>query len=361
MQKNLHPLAATGLMFSLLLPLSISAAPTADQWQAYNEAAIQQHILPRYQQLSQALEQSRVAISRLCTTQDSQALQQAQASYKNAMQQWQAIQHVQFGPVTLMMRNYGLHYWPDKRGTGAGQLRDALLQDNARYDDAFFRSASISLKGFPAQERLLFSDQAETQLQPGQPACQFLLGNSEYLLKTVREIETDWQNQLQHQLNPGSDNPYYGSSAEAAVPLMKSMVEPLQVVLDHKLNYPLGSSYDKARWSRSESWRSNQSVNNLQINLAAMQHLYSGLKPVSVKTLLQDAGAAELATRLDQSFQQLLKQMQAIAEVDQQNLTAATDQQLRQLIPAITELQEQLMQAMASLEIHLGFNSRDGD
>lgn len=352
---------AAGLALLLLFPLSGSAAPTADQWQAYNQAAIQQQILPGYHQLTQALQQNQKTINQLCTTPDRQSLQQAQATYKKAMEQWQAIQHVQFGPVTLMMRNFGLHYWPDKRGTGAGQLRDALLLDNVAYDDAFFSASSISLKGFPAQERLLFADKAAEQLQPDQTACRFLIGNSAYMLKTLREIETDWQSQAQHQLNPSSNNPYYATSAEASVPLMKSLVEPLQVMLDHKLNYPLGSSYDKARWSRSESWRSSQSIHNLQINLAALHQLYSGLQPVSVKTLLLDAEQKTLAENLEAAFQQLQQQLKTLPEVDQQNLTPEVDQQLRQLAPSITELQQQLMLAMAVLDIHLGFNSRDGD
>lgn len=359
---------AKASLFALALTSASQAlaAPSQDQWQAYNQAAINELIVPGYQQLTQALEASQTQVNALCevnqlkkpTTQAK--LEAAQAAYRQAMDKWQAVQHIQYGPVTLLMRNYGLHYWPDKRGTGASQLRSALLQEDAVYNDDFFQSSSISLKGFPAMEKLLFDADALKNLQPNIASCRFLMGVNHYMVKVAKEIEQDWKLQAERQLNPGS-NPYYDTPAEAAIPLMKSLAEPLQVIMDYKLDYPLGSGFDKARWSRSESWRSNQSISNISTNLEALHQLYSGLKPVSVHSLLLEAGEKSLASTIETRFKTLNQQFQKIPEVNQQDLTPETDQQLRKLRPQIAELQQNLQLAMAVLEIHLGFNSRDGD
>ncbi len=342
------------------------AAPSQDQWQAYNQAAINQLVVPGYQQLTQALETSQTQVNALCEatklkTPSKQAkLEAAQVAYQTAMNQWQAVQHIQYGPVTLLMRNYGLHYWPDKRGTGASQLRSALLLEDTVYDDAFFKAASISLKGFPAMEKLLFDTDALENLQANNASCRFLTGVNHYMVKVAQGIEQDWTLQAERQLNPGS-NPYYDTPAEAAIPLMKSLAEPLQVIMDYKLDYPLGSGFDKARWSRSESWRSNQSIRNINTNLEALHQLYSGLKPVSVHTLLLETGEKNLANTIESGFKTINQQLKKTPEVNQQDLTAKTDQQLRQLRPPVEALQKNLQLAMAVLEVHLGFNSRDGD
>ena len=342
------------------------AAPSQDQWQAYNQAAINQLVVPGYQQLTQALEASQTQVNALCEaskltkSQKLAKLEAAQVAYQTAMNQWQAVQHIQYGPVTLLMRNYGLHYWPDKRGTGASQLRSALLLEDAVYNDDFFQSSSISLKGFPAMEKLLFDADALESLQPNTASCRFLMGVNHYMVKVAKEIEQDWMLQAERQLNPGS-NPYYDTPAEAAIPLMKSLAEPLQVIMDYKLDYPLSSSFEKARWTRSESWRSNQSIRNINTNLEALHQLYSGLKPVSVHSLLLEAGEKNLANTIETSFKTLNQQFQKIPEVNQKDLTASTDQQLRQLRPPVEALQKNLQLAMAVLEVHLGFSSRDGD
>ena len=370
--KYLPKLAApaAALLLTLAPASHLLAAPSAAQWQAYNQAAINQQIIPSYQALTQALELSQSKVNLLCEQSSvkqssvkqptDKNLQQAQATYQQAMTRWQAVQHIQYGPVTLLMRNHGLHYWPDKRGTGANQLRSALALEDATYDDAFFKAASISLKGFPAMEKILFDEAAAKNLQPNTASCRFLTGVNHYMVKVAQEIEQDWKLQAARQLNPGA-NPYFDTAAEAAVPLMKSLAEPLQVIMDYKLDYPLGSGFDKARWSRSEAWRSSQSISNINTNLAALHQLYSGFKPVSVHSLLLEAGEKNLASAIETSFKQINKQLEKTPEVQQQALTEKTDKALRKLRPQIAELQQNLQLAMAALEVHLGFNSRDGD
>lgn len=345
------------LILLLSLPASSQAAPSEADWQAYNQAAIQQQIRPGYKALLAALQQTSNQLAAHC--QQPQDLQEVRQSYQQAMNHWQAIQHVQFGPVTLLNRNYGLQYWPDKRNTGESQLRTALL-DHDTFDASFFRTASVSLKGFPALERLLFSEQSSEKLVKGSKECNLALGISQYMSQTLEAVSSEWESQQQRMLTPGQ-NPYFDTAAEAAVPLMKSLVDPIQLLIDYKLDYPLGNAPGRARWSRSESWRSGQSIANLRTNLTALQQLYSGLQPVSVRSLLLAENEQPLADSIDQRFAALQQALAALPEPQGQNLPDSTEQTLREQIPALQALQQDLQRAMTALNIHLGFNSRDGD
>lgn len=356
-----HGILTLGL--SLILPLlastSSQAAPSEADWQAYNQAAIQQQIRPGYQALLTALQQTTTQVDAHCQQAGPQDLQPARLAYRQAMNQWQAIQHIQFGPITLLNRNYGLQYWPDKRNTGEGQLRTALL-DHDTFDAAFFRTASVSLKGFPALERLLFNEQANERLVKGSKECRLALGISQYMSQTLEAVNSEWENQQQRMLTPGQ-NPYFDTASEAAVALMKSLVDPIQLLIDYKLDYPLSNAPGRARWSRSESWRSGQSITNLRTNLTALQQLYSGLQPVSVRSLLLAENEQALASSIDQRFASLQQALTALPEPQGQELPDQTEQALRDQIPALQALQQDLQRAMTALNIHLGFNSRDGD
>jgi len=277
------------------------------------------------------------------------------------MDAWQGIQHVQFGPITLFMRNYALHYWPDKRGTGARQIRSALNQTETVYDVEYFREASVSLQGFPAMERVLFAPETKSLLKPGQNYCRFAEGLSQHMLGTAREIRQEWQDEQKNQMLQPDSSTYYSNHKAAAVPLMKSLAEPLLVIEDYKLDYVLGDHPEEARWKRSESWRSGQTLSNIRINLESLQELYSGLKPLSIKSLLAAEGEEDFAETIDQEFDRLQQKLAALSAPEKPRLSPELDRQLRELETGISDLYEQLELAMGVLNIQLGFNSRDGD
>ncbi|WP_404419151.1 imelysin family protein [Marinospirillum sp.] len=352
---------------ALALPLVLSstwlqAEPDEQQWQTYNTAALEQQILPGYQALETHLDTLHGRLETYCSGQvDSSQLSEVHQAYRESMDAWQAIQHVQFGPVSLFMRNYALHYWPDKRGTGARQVRSALNQTETEYDAEYFREASVSLQGFPAMERVLFAPEAKSLLMPGQNYCRFAEGLSQHMLTTASEINQEWQEEQKQQMLQPESSQYFASHKAAAVPLMKSLVEPLLVIEDYKLDYVLGDSPEEARWKRSESWRSGQTLSNLQINLRSLQQLYSGLEPVNIKTLLAAEGEEDFAEKIDRQFDHLQKQLAAMSPPDRPQLDQKLDRQLRELETGISDLYEQLELAMGVLNIQLGFNSRDGD
>ncbi|QEW07761.1 imelysin family protein [Nitrincola iocasae] len=344
----------------LIANLALADAPTEQDWQQLNSAIIDQQVIPGYQQLANSTARLAADTEQLCLQPDDQQLQTTQASYRQAMHDWQSIKHINFGPVTLLMRNFALQYWPDKRNTGSSQLREALADPSTDYNAEFFSHASISVKGFPALERILFNDTGIETLSGMSAECRLAQGIASHVHQMAVEIHSEWSTMRERMLGAG-DNNYFDLHADAATLLMKSLAESPEALRDNKILAPLGDSYDRVRWQRSESWRSEQSIGNLRANLDALHALYSGSQPISVKELLVKADEPALADTLEQQFIALKAQLDSLDEVKQNNVSERQYQQLSDVADGLKQLHTDLNTAMYTLNIQLGFNSRDGD
>lgn len=336
------------------------AAPTEEDWAQWNQAVVAQHIVPRYQQLAENTAQLADAVSSHCSAPSKASLQGVQQGFKTTLQRWQGIQHVQFGPVTTLMRNHSLQFWPDRKNIAARQLKEVLQAENRTYDAAFFHAASISIKGFPALERLLFSSEQGALLSAVSVECAYSVALSQHIAEDARAINQDWQQEAQLIATAGEQDDYE-SHAEAATELLKSLVEPLEAIRDNKLLKPLGDSASKVRWQKSESWRSGQSLANVQSNLDALTELYQGTTPVSVADLLVLADADALAKEISARFELAHEMLANVPAFTGTQVPAAARKPLLELAETLKGLQQALEEAMSVLDIQLGFNSRDGD
>ena len=345
----------------LLLPAGLSfAAPTDESWSAWNSAVIDQHVIPRYQSLGSAAAAMSAAVQGYCASPTDGTLQGAQAAYGQAMNAWQGIQHVKFGTVLYLMRDSAMQFWPDRKNITHKQLQAALKEEEVAYDAEFFRDASISIKGYPALERLLFDPAIDAKRQKYPRYCELMTAIAGNIAEMTGSIAEQW-GEARSQYSDAGHNDFFEEPADASVQMLKSLVEPLEVLRDTKLLRALGESAGEARWKKSESWRSGHSIDNLEANIAALDELYQGTEPVSVKTLLQAEEQAELAKRISSSFSDLEAHLASIDEPSSESVSQAEWDELQAVMAEIRTLNEQLDEAMVALGINLGFNSRDGD
>lgn len=343
---------------SILCSLPVMAQEV--DWNAVNATLVHQHVMPRYAAMAKSSAQLQLSLDEFCQTPTEPNLVLAQTAYRQAMLDWQAVQHIGFGPVTLYMRNYALQYWPDKRNTTPNHLRAALADPQAVFDDVFFSGVGISLKGFPVIERVLFNDEGVSVFQEPRPECRFIQGVSTLVANTAEEIASEWDVFSQTLLHPNEEN-HYRTADDVATLFMKSWVEPVQVILEQKILAPLGDSQDKTRWQRSESWRSEQSIENLRVNVKALHHFYSLIGPFSLKDLLIEQEQTGLAQEIDDAFVSILAGLYALPEVQQTDVSLEQFEALSGIANELSALQELQGKAMQTLGIRLGFNSRDGD
>lgn len=348
-------------LVTLLLPAGQSfAAPTDESWSAWNTAVIDQHVIPRYQSLGRAAATMSVAVDGYCAKPTEETLQGAQDAYGQALSAWQGIQHIKFGTVLYLMRDSAMQFWPDRKNITHKQLQAALSEEKVAYDAEFFRDASISIKGYPALERLLFDPEIDAKREKLPRYCELMGAIAGNIAEMTGSIADQW-GEARSQYTDAGHNDFFEEPVDASVQMLKSLVEPLEVLRDTKLLRALGETAGEARWKKSESWRSGHSVDNLEANIAALDELYQGTEPVSVKSLLEAEAQTDLATRISASFSELEAHLASIDEPLSTSMSQAEWEALRAVMAEIRTLNEQLDEAMVALGINLGFNSRDGD
>ncbi|MBU2966222.1 imelysin family protein [Amphritea sp. 2_MG-2023] len=363
MKQASSPLWPTLLGAAFLLTLTgvLHAAPTEQQWKTVNHALVTEHIIPRYQHLAESSNVLKNSTSALCQQPDQAHLSAAQQAFHRTMDDWESVQHIQFGPIENLMRNFSMQFWPDKKNLIGKQLNILLAeQDPATLKTDALYKASIGVKGLPALERLLFTGQL-SELENNSYRCQLTSTIAAYIAENSAATVTEWQQAYSPSVfNAGSEDSYYDDHQEAAVDMLKSLVEPVEAIRDQKILRPLGNG-EKVRPRRSESWRSERSIRNIQLNMASLQDLYEG-HPDNVASLLRQQGAADQADKISGLFNDIIAQLKAI----QGPLTTTLYQpqtvtQLQQVSASLKQLDLALNAAMKTLDIQLGFNSRDGD
>ncbi len=343
---------------------SALAEPTNKQWHEFNLAVIDQHIVPRYQQLERQGDKLLSANTALCEVLDESSLQASKAAFNHTMDAWQGIQHVRFGPVEILLRHFSMQYWPDKKNH-IGKHLERLIADNDEElltSDRFYR-LGVSVKGLPAIERLLYADDALAALKANPYRCMVAVRISAYVAEMGRDIVLEWDSVMRpHFANVNSGDDYFEEDLEASIFILKALVEPLEVIRDLKIDRPLGKRAGKAKYKRLESWRSARSLRNIQINVSELKALFKGDgkqdSSASVQHLLDETDAKAILRQ----FSALESQLKSIPSPLEETInTPEGRSELLKASSMITSLHESLEAAMVKNGIHLGFNSRDGD
>ncbi|ANG61020.1 hypothetical protein A8C75_00150 [Marinobacterium aestuarii] len=348
---------------SSLLLTGLTQAATPIDWDAFNASAISGHIQPRYQQLALQSQTLADTSAHWCETRSSADFPQLRQAFEASLQAWQGIQHVQFGPVQLLMRNYGIQFWPDRKGIIGRQLKEALQgPDAGNYDADFFRHASVSIKGFPALERLFYDAGALPRLQQQANACALAIAISTELANTAQAMHSEWQTpDFAGQATEDDDEVSSLGLPDLSLELLRSLVQPIEVIRDSKLELVLGNDQPAARLQRAENWRSGQSLRSLNTNLTALQALYAEGTP-SLDLILREQGASAQADQISGLFSQARSQLEAVPGDFATALQDADSYaQLKAVSATLKELDHALYNAMPAINAQLGFNSRDGD
>jgi predicted lipoprotein len=337
--------------------LQAQDAATPD-WGGINLAVTDQHVLPAYTRFAEAAATLVPASASLCAAPAPDALAALQESYHLAFDAWQGIAHVQFGPVTYFNWNYRLQFWPDDNGTGARQI-DALLaaQDVAQLQAATFERQSVGVQGFPALERLLFEDDSLAQLQAQPFRCQLVQAIAANLATIADGIAQRWSGEFRAVIADPAQSGQFENAQDATVDFYKALVESVRRYQQQKLVPVLGESLQQVRERRAESWRSQRSLRNLKLDVAALQHLFATGTPALSSALL-----TEDVVVIDAAFAALQATLAPLPD-DFAPLLSDADgyAQLTTVVAQLDALYEALEAALKRTDLYLGFNSLDGD
>ena len=229
---------------ALALLCACTASWGADRWTDINLAITDRHILPRYQQLAVAGSALEQQVHALCQEPNADTLNGAREGFHQAMDAWQGIQHIRFGPVELFLRHSRYELWPDKHSTGDKQIRKLLAaEDTVLLKADNFRHASVAIQGLSALERLLFAQSAEPQAfgHPGEPSyrCRLAEAIGVNVAEMGRGLVSDWREGYRNEiLTAEAGNDSFEASQEVSAKLLNNLHTQLQAIVDQKLLRP---------------------------------------------------------------------------------------------------------------------------
>ena len=346
-------------VFPLLLLLSVVAGPASatPDWSRSNLAAVDEHMVPRYQRLAEATVELKGRVKGLCEAPDDRGLDRAREGFHTSMDAWQGIQHIRFGPVEMYLRHHRFQLWPDKHNTGSKQLRGLLAEEQpAVLEPERFRSLSVAVQGLSVLERLLFAEQVDGAAFAGY-RCRLAGAVAANLAAMAEGIVAQWPTWRRTIETAEGGNDEFDSDREVAARLLNNLHTQLQAVVELKLARPLGKPGAKAKPRRAESWRSRRSLRNIAINLEAVEALY---RNVFAPRLAPDDD-------VDRAITAAFTEARAAAvAIDRPLYDIVRDADYRPALERLRTSAAHLRRTVAerlppAIDIPLGFNSLDGD
>ena len=338
-------------------------------WRIFNIETVENYVIPSYKNLANANSNLYLATQAFCKILKSSSIVQLQENltitkkaFNRSMDAWQLIQNVHFGPIEIGIRHHSIQFWPDKKNHIGKQLNRLITAKNeASLTVDGFEKNSVSVKGLPAVERLLFNDAPLEMFKEKPFTCEVLQGISRYLSDTATSLHDEWVTTMLPQFKDAKQlDGYFEDDIDAATALLKTLVEPIEVIRDLKIDRPLGSKFEKVKFKRLESWRSQRSLTNLQLNLQSLEDFFIGTdsERKGLQSLLTRNETAEIQNNFKLVKNEIAKIKVPLEEAIQ---TDAGYRTAKNISIALTQLHKSLEDAIGHSGIRLGFNSRDGD
>jgi predicted lipoprotein len=332
---------------------------------AIARAALENYIRPGYAAFAEnavALDES---LQALCAQPSEAALQAARGALAEAVAAWSIVEPIRFGPVEQDHRHDRIFYWPDAKGLGTRQVREALAkQDRSVTEATSLAGKSVALQGLPALEYLLYGEDAETLNGKSGAAfrCAFAQTVAGNLASLSKEVAGGWQDgaaYTQAYLHPAPDNSAYHAPKEVTLELFKTFSAGIELVRDQKLAKMLGATPAEARPRLAPFWRSNLSFASMSGNLAGVRDLFA--KGGFARVVQDESAGVEDSILFD-----LNHAIDTLGAIKQPIEGAARDDDARAKLEALrVSLKSALGTASDMISrgaaLSFGFNAMDGD
>jgi uncharacterized protein len=356
-------------VFLLLLIATPALALEDADYSAAAAATAKGAIITGYQGFGEAAKEMEARLETLCKAPGDGTLKNAQQQFTALTAAWARIQYISFGPIFEHQRAFRIEYWPDKRNVVGRQLAEVLKkQDHAALEPERFATTTVGVQGLPALERMLFGDDALSELKgPGAAfRCGLFAAISNNLETIARDVMTGWTEgdraflaRIEH---PSEDDEELPSGRDAAGRLLNDLLTATIAMRDMKLLAPLGTSLAKAKGQNAEYWRSGQSIATLAANLEGWRAQFFADRGLGALLAAQPDGkptADELTAAVDQASSAL---RQVTLPLDK----AVADPAQRKLVEAFAVQLVKMRDLLAGpvttkLNIPVGFNALDGD
>ncbi|MEL6588050.1 MAG: imelysin family protein, partial [Pseudomonadota bacterium] len=271
------------------------------------------------------------------------------AAFNETFDAWMGVSHLRFGPAEESGAAFTLAFWPDTRGAiSKAILRLVSSEDPVIRDQQAFGDVSAAARGFFALEQLLY-EPSIMAAEPESARCNLVRAVAADIHDLAHGLQDDWA-VFRTALEQPSAEGRFQSDQEAAQIFYKSLSEGLQFTHETRLGRPMGT-FDRPRPNRAEARRSERSLRQVQLSIAALEELTL----ILAKDQPMEADLVAAFTRAKEA-----------ADIDDPAFAGVADPIGRLRVEAIaTALRD--VRAIVALElaptlgVSAGFNSLDGD
>ena len=366
----------TWITLFVLLAITANITQANSLWDTYNRAIIEQHIVPKLEELHSAAKQLDNKTNQFCQTPTTDTLNILRHAYFAVNDAWMGIQHMRRGPIDKDRRFYRIQLYPDKRNAvGKQLLRKIKISDASQLVPDKFPKLTVAIQGISALEQLLFRERYpisafQSNDQQRSYHCQLLQAISANLVSITKNIHHEFTetkdiydllvNAKRFPVDESAPDLALQKRIEVSATILNSYYTQLDTISTHKLGMPLGKSLEKARPKRSESTYSQRSLHNIKLNLLALEQIYE----ITYSPLLElQPESQALNKKIKQLFSRIHQQINNIGMPLEEAVKNATARKMViELQSSIDQLHTITLKTMAStLGLPLRFNSLDGD
>ena len=336
-------------------------------------------VKPLYDDFSTSLTQLSEHAESFCQNPSDKRLTEIRSSWREAMGRWQAAGVVNFGPVTVGSVAWKFQFWPDRKNLIRKKIEvalDSASKGEKEWSAANIAKASVVGRGLGAVEYLVFDPDVGSRI--GEPVrCQYLLAVVGDMQRNAKRLSKGWQEgdkrypvELKElaTIADGDTEEYFQVSGL----LVNSLYAYLETSL-RKLRMPYGKAdSESGNAYLAESWRSQNSLNNLRASISSANQLYLGGGLSEDNYGLDDrlSGIDPEGMEIAKSVRLAFKDVQTILASDVLSNTTLEEavntpegrKSVSELIDAMNNLKNLFVGKVPNkLGIPLGFNSNDGD
>ncbi len=334
--------------FLLVFSVAILAAAPARAGSEVLNQLVERFIMPHYQALALTADAQENAWAEFCAKPDQTGFKGLQRAYLATADSWSQIEFLRYGPIAEEFRAERLSYWPERKNATAKGL--ALLLEKEGVADLTperFAENSVAAQGLPALERLLFDENAETEMLAGarrERRCAVGQAIAWNIVIIAHDVRLGWTNDIVESIAKPD------MAREATSRIATDLLAAFAYIRDAKLRAMLGKDAAGARPLLAEGWRSRRSRRALTLNLETARDVSKIImKDREGDTLSTLATALSFAENLPVEFGP------AVLDVKQR-------QQFFLVLDALAAARDKAYDEIpAVLGITVGFNSRDGD
>jgi predicted lipoprotein len=342
-----------------------SSAQAETDYAGIARQALGEVIRPGYSALAETTGSLSTKVQDLCQQPSSAALKDAKDAFAASVGAWSKVEILRFGPVTQNQRYERLFYWPDPKGLGLKQVREALANEDETVTAAqTLAPKSVALQGLPALEELLYGDGADTLAKGGNAAfrCRFaasIAANVDNIAKEVVEGWSDGAPFTKVYLDPTPSDPVYHASKEVTLDLFKAFGSGIELVRDQKLGKPLGAKPEEAKPKLAAFWRSGLTFANAAGNLEGVRALFAHGGFAQVVAGESPGVEDSILFDLDHAIEVLGGMDKPIADIVKDEGLRAKLEALRVSLKSAGQTAGDMISRGAGLAF--GFNAMDGD